>query len=104
MNWKKNAAALSSLSMARRFKSLSDYDMEAALRLLGLARRRRTSARFFTGLGLVLGGVAVGAAIGMALAPKAGQRMGRTFPGAMGKQPGYGTQPVNVGSQGSNFS
>ena len=100
---------VATLAVARKLRDLADYDMNDALDLVGLRRRRSAGARFLSAFGLVLGGVAVGTVLGMMLAPRAGRDLrqglqsmpGTNRPGAHG---GYGAQPVNVGSQGSGFS
>ena len=90
-------------AMARKIRDLSDYDMDDALRLMGLRRRRSPAARFFGGLGLVLGGMAVGAVMGILMAPRAGRDLRHGLKSAGGKhgqQPssGYGAPTVGVGS------
>lgn len=106
MDWNKRAKALGGLAVAKKLKDLSEYDLDDALNVVGLHRRASRASRFWGGFGLVLGGMAVGAVLGMMLAPRGKQMLGQqrgSMPG-MGGQKGYGTQPVNVGSQGSNFS
>ena len=99
---------LAGLAVTKKLKDIADYDMDDALEVIGLRRRPSASARFLTGFGLVLGGVAVGAVLGMMLAPKAGKDLRQSLQGGMNRPspaPGaYGAQPINVGSSGSGLS
>ncbi|AKU90262.1 YtxH domain-containing protein [Vulgatibacter incomptus] len=81
MNWsmdskelRKNANQLRR-DVGRRFRSLPSYDLDDALELVGLRRAPRPALRFFSGLGLILGGVAVGVVAGMLLAPRRGREL-----------------------------
>jgi len=97
---------IATLAVARKLRELADYDMDDALDLVGLRRRRSATARFFSALGLVLGGVAVGTVVGMMLAPRAGRDM-RQGPHAMpgtsrsGARGGYGAT-ADAGTQSSS--
>jgi len=110
MNWNAKKG-IAGLAMAKKLRDLADYDMDDALHLVGLRRRRSAAARFFSGLGLVVGGMAVGTVLGLMLAPRAkglgaGARAGASLGGNSGtnKTQGYGAPPANVGTQGSSFS
>jgi YtxH-like protein len=56
-------------------KMLQGYELEDALRLIGLARRRSGLAMLLPAAGLLAVGAAVGAAIGLALAPSSGRQL-----------------------------
>jgi hypothetical protein len=99
--------ALASMAVSKKLRNLADYDMDDALEVIGLRRRPSTGARFFAGLGLVLGGVAIGTALGLMMAPRAGRDMRQSMQGgAGGPRPAgsggaYGAQPLNVGTSGT---
>lgn len=84
---------LADLAMMKRLRDLSDYDLDDALRLVGLRRRSRTAWRFASAFGLVLGGVAFGALLGLMLAPREGREFRRNLQGAIGRGRGRGQQP-----------
>lgn len=56
--------------LGKTLSSLPRYDLDDALDMVGLRRTPRPAARFFSGLGLVLGGVAVGVVLGMVMLPR----------------------------------
>jgi aconitase B len=58
-----------------RIRRLLGYDMDDALGLIGLARRRPVIGIILPALGLVAFGAAVGACIGLMLAPSSGRRL-----------------------------
>jgi hypothetical protein len=66
---RKNAKYLRKALM-KRLESVSDYDVDDMLGFFGLRRNPRPASRFFSGFALVVGGVAVGVAAGMLLAPR----------------------------------
>lgn len=70
--WKlqKNARNMGK-TLRKRWSDLSDYDVDDVLEVFGLRRAPKPAARFFSGLGLVMGGVVVGVAVGMMFAPRA---------------------------------
>lgn len=98
--------AITNLALAKKLKDLADYDLDDALELVGLRRRRSAGARFLAGMGLVLGGMAVGTVLGMMLAPRAGRDHAEAGGRAQGDRPGamhtgaggYGARPVDAGS------
>lgn len=107
----KTRKAMANLAVAKKLKDMAEYDLDDALGLVGLRRKPRPAARFLTGMGLVMGGMALGAAVGMMLAP----RMGRSW--SQEKQPGhrpgsmpgtaagaYGARPVETGTSGTGLS
>jgi YtxH-like protein len=51
------------------------YDLEDALGLVGLARRRSMLGMFLPAIGLLAAGVAIGAGVGLAFAPSSGRRL-----------------------------
>lgn len=55
--------------LRKRWNEVSEYDIDDVLELFGLQRMPRPTSRFLSALGLVLGGAAVGVAIGMMLSP-----------------------------------
>jgi hypothetical protein len=55
-------------------RMLPDYDIEDALHLLGLSRRRSAVSIIVPALGLLAAGAAIGAGIGLAFAPSSGRR------------------------------
>ena len=70
---------------ARALRKLGDYDVDDWLNTVGLRRNASALARTATAAGLVLGGIAVGLAVGMVLAPKSGQESGGPFATAGGR-------------------
>jgi gas vesicle protein len=59
-----------------RIKNLMpDYDLEDALNLLGLSRRRSLMGMFLPAIGLLAAGAAIGAGVGLAFAPSSGRRL-----------------------------
>jgi hypothetical protein len=54
---------------------MPDYDLEDALHLLGLARRRSTLSMILPAFGLLAAGAAIGAGVGLAFAPSSGRRL-----------------------------
>ena len=56
--------------LGRTLGSLPRYDLDDALDVVGLRRAPRPAARFFSGLGLVVGGMAVGVVLGMFILPR----------------------------------
>jgi hypothetical protein len=56
-------------------KMLQGYELEDALRLVGLARRRSPVALLVSAAGLLAAGAAIGAGIGLALAPSSGRQL-----------------------------
>ncbi len=62
-------------------RRLSDYDVDDWLGTVGLRRRTSATARAATAAGLLLGGVAVGLAAGMILAPKSGREIRQSLAG-----------------------
>lgn len=63
----------------RALRKLGDYDVDDWLGTVGLRRNASGIARTATAAGLVLGGIAVGVAVGMILAPKSGREIRRTI-------------------------
>jgi hypothetical protein len=57
-------------TLRKRWNEMSDYDVDDVLEVFGLRRTPKASSRFFSGLGLVLGGAVVGVALGMMFSPK----------------------------------
>jgi len=55
-------------------KLLQGYELEDALRLVGLARRRSAMAMILPAVGLLAAGAALGAGLGLAFAPASGRR------------------------------
>ncbi len=112
MNWntKKAKKALAGMAVAKKMRDVAEYDIDDALQLVGLRRRSSVAARFFGSLGLVVGGIAVGTVIGLMLAPRASKGLqaakgaGANATSGTNRSQGYGTQPVNVGTQGSSFT
>ncbi|HEY0839604.1 MAG TPA: hypothetical protein VGD74_05415 [Vulgatibacter sp.] len=66
---RKNANQLGQ-DLGRTLRSLPRYDLDDALDMMGLRRAPRPAARFFSGMGLVMGGMAVGVVLGMFLLPR----------------------------------
>lgn len=56
--------------LGRRLSALQDYDLDDALEAVGLRRKPTPAARFFSGLGLVVSGVAAGVVLGMIFLPR----------------------------------
>lgn len=54
----------------RRLSSLPGYDLDDALEVVGLRRAPKPMARFFSGMGLVMGGVMAGVVLGMIFLPR----------------------------------
>jgi hypothetical protein len=54
---------------------MPDYDLEDALHLLGLTRRRSILGVFLPAIGLLAAGAAIGAGVGLAFAPSSGRRL-----------------------------
>jgi hypothetical protein len=96
MNWKPTAKALGGMKVAKTLKGLSDYDVDDALEMIGLRRRPNPTTRFLAGMGLVLGGLALGAVAGMALAPR--MRQQRHQPGMSGGM--RSSPPMGVSQMG----
>ena len=59
------------------------YELEDALRLIGLARRRSALAMLLPAVGLLAAGAALGAGIGMAFAPSSGERLRKDVGGRL---------------------
>jgi hypothetical protein len=53
---------------------LRGYELDDALHLLGLSRRRSMLGIFLPALGLLAAGAAIGAGVGLAFAPSSGRR------------------------------
>ena len=108
----KTRKALANFAVAKRLKDMAEYDLDDALGLVGLRRKPRPSTRMLTGMGLVLGGMAIGAAVGMMLAPRmgrmssSGEKGHENRPGAMpGTAAGaYGARPVEAGTSSTGLS
>ncbi len=56
-------------------KMMRGYELDDALRLLGVARRRSALELMLPALGLLAAGAAIGAGIGLAFAPSSGRRL-----------------------------
>ncbi|HWV39430.1 MAG TPA: hypothetical protein VN033_13255 [Vulgatibacter sp.] len=56
--------------LGKTLSSLPRYDLDDALDVVGLRRASRPASRFFSGLGLVMGGVVVGVVLGMFVLPR----------------------------------
>ncbi len=56
-------------------KLMRGYELDDALRLIGVARRRSPIELMLPALGLLALGAAVGAGIGLAFAPSSGRRL-----------------------------
>jgi hypothetical protein len=63
-------------------KLMRGYALEDALRLIG-ARRRSALETFLPALGLLAAGAAIGAGIGLALAPSSGRRLRQDLGGRL---------------------
>jgi len=76
MNWsmdskmlRKNARQIRR-DLGKRLSAFPGYDLDDALEVVGLRRTPKPAARFFSGLGLVMGGVAAGVVLGMIFLPR----------------------------------
>jgi hypothetical protein len=63
-------------------KLMRGYELDDALRLIG-ARRRSALETFLPALGLLAAGAAIGAGIGLALAPSSGRRLRQDIGGRL---------------------
>jgi hypothetical protein len=63
-------------------KLMRGYELDDALRLIG-ARRRSALETFLPALGLLAAGAAIGAGIGLALAPSSGRRLRQDLGGRL---------------------
>jgi YtxH-like protein len=64
-------------------KLMRRYDLEDALHLVGLARRRSMLTMFIPAIGLLAAGAAIGAGIGLAFAPSSGRRFRQDVSGRL---------------------
>jgi hypothetical protein len=62
---------------------LRGYELDDALRLIGLARRRSAASMLIPALGLLAAGAAIGAGIGVAFAPSSGRRLREDMTGRL---------------------
>jgi hypothetical protein len=60
-----------------KLPNLSDLDADSALALVGLSTRPSAAGRFFSSLGLLTAGLASGAAVALAFAPRPGTELRR---------------------------
>ncbi len=63
-------------------KVMRGYDLDDALELIGM-RRRSPLAAFIPAIGLLAAGAAIGAGIGLALAPSSGRRLRQDLGGRL---------------------
>jgi len=63
-------------------KLMRGYELDDALRLIG-AHRRSAMGTFLPALGLLAAGAAIGAGIGLALAPSSGRRLRQDIGGRL---------------------
>lgn len=63
-------------------KVMRGYDLDDALHLIGM-RRRSAMAVFLPAIGLLAAGAAIGAGIGLALAPSSGRRLRQDLGGRL---------------------
>ena len=56
-------------------KMMRGYELDDALRLIGVARRRSPLELMLPALGLLAAGAAIGAGIGLVFAPSSGRRL-----------------------------
>jgi hypothetical protein len=61
--------------MTLKKKLMRGYELDDALRLIGVARRRSAMEMMLPALGLLFAGAAIGAGIGLAFAPSSGRRL-----------------------------
>ena len=78
----------------KALRRLGDYDVDDWLGTVGLRRSTSNLNRTVTAAGLVLGGIALGVAVGMALAPKSGRELRRTI-----REGGWKAAPQNLRGQ-----
>jgi len=67
----------------RKLRHAMDFDVDDALELVGLARRRSALAMIASIIGVLAAGVAVGAGLGLFLAPRSGRELRREAGGKM---------------------
>lgn len=63
----------------KALRRLGDYDVDDWLDTVGLRRSTPFLNRTMNAAGLILGGIALGVAVGMALAPRSGRELRRTI-------------------------
>jgi hypothetical protein len=70
------------MTIMRIKKVMRGYDLDDALQLIGM-RRRSAIAAFLPAIGLLAAGAAIGAGIGLALAPSSGRRLRQDLGGRL---------------------
>lgn len=79
--------------LRKRWGEMSDYDVDDLLEFFGLQKMPKSSSRFLSGLGLVVGGAVVGVALGMMLSPPSR----RSYPHV--QTPSHRQRPPQPGGQ-----
>ena len=67
----------------RKMRRAMDFDVDDVLELVGLARRRSAIDMIVPMIGVLAAGVAVGAGLGLLLAPSSGRQLRRDAGGKM---------------------
>jgi hypothetical protein len=78
-----------------KLPKLSDLDAETALELVGLTTRPSAFGRLLGGLGLLTAGVAAGAGLGLAFAPRPGTELRRELVEKLQKMRHHNGQPAH---------
>jgi YtxH-like protein len=71
------------MNMKNMRRAMDDFDVDDVLELIGLERRRTTVGIIVPMVGLLAAGVAIGAGLGLFLAPTSGRELRREAEGKM---------------------